>query len=167
MIESEDLEPRKIELDRNLGTDPFQTQERITGNNYQNPTSEDMDELGKIGEKQSYIQSQMHFDYDPAESIADSDPEDGELRRMLASPLFLRGRGDSESFRKSTVYGKPEPALIEKRGASAKRTEAHHSRRESLTSSSSQEPSASGNLLQCFHRRATNRETSLRVLFLM
>ena len=29
-IEPEDLEPRRIELDRNLGADPYQTQERIT-----------------------------------------------------------------------------------------------------------------------------------------
>ena len=28
VIESEDLEPRRIELDRNLGTDPYQTQEK-------------------------------------------------------------------------------------------------------------------------------------------
>ena len=34
--------------------------------------------------------------------------------------------------------------MIQERGASAKRTQADHSRRESLTSSSSQEPRASG-----------------------
>ena len=35
----------------------------------------------------------MHSDYDSAESIADSDFEDGELRKMVASPLYIRGRG--------------------------------------------------------------------------
>ena len=44
VIESEVLEPRRIELDRNLGTDPYQTQERIMGENYQNPTAEENEE---------------------------------------------------------------------------------------------------------------------------
>ena len=38
----------------------------------------------------SYIQSQMHFD-DSVESIADSDLEDGELQKILTSPLYARG----------------------------------------------------------------------------
>ena len=37
----------------------------------------------------SYIQSHMHFD-DSAESIADSDLEDGELQKMLTSPLYAQ-----------------------------------------------------------------------------
>ena len=37
----------------------------------------------------SYIQSQMHFD-DSMESIADSDLEDGELQKMLTSPLYAK-----------------------------------------------------------------------------
>ena len=37
----------------------------------------------------SYFQSQMHFD-DSAESIADSDLEDGELQKMLTSPLHAQ-----------------------------------------------------------------------------
>ena len=36
VIEPNDLEPRRIELDRNLGTDLHQTQERILGDDYQN-----------------------------------------------------------------------------------------------------------------------------------
>ena len=35
LIEPEDLEPGRIELDRNHGTDPYQTQERTMGDNYQ------------------------------------------------------------------------------------------------------------------------------------
>ena len=92
-IEPEDLEPIKIELDRDLGTDPYQIQERFTRNS---PT-EDMDEFGKVGADTSYLRSQMHTDYDSAESIADSDLEDGELRKMMASPLYLQSREDYES----------------------------------------------------------------------
>ena len=66
MIEPEDLEPRRIELDTGL--------------------------FGKVGAEMSYIQSQMQSDYDSAESIADSDLEDGELRKMAASPLYIQGR---------------------------------------------------------------------------
>ena len=91
VIKPENLEPRRIELDRNLGTDPYQTQERIMGNNYQNPISKDMDEFGNVGVEMFHVQSQVHSDYDSAESIADSDLEDGKLRKMLASPLYIRG----------------------------------------------------------------------------
>ena len=59
-------------------TDPYQIQERIVRNNYQNPIIEDMDDFEKVGAEMSCIQSQMHSDYDSAESIADSDLEDGE-----------------------------------------------------------------------------------------
>ena len=132
MTEPEDLEPTRIELDRNLGTHPYQTQERIIGENYQNPIAEDEGELGKVGIEMSYTQSQMHSDYDSEESIADSDLEDGELRKMLASPLFVRGREEnSDSSRKPTASAKPEAVVIQKRGANAQRTKADHSRRES------------------------------------
>ena len=40
------------------------------------------------------VQSRIHSDYDSAESIADSDLEEGELRKMLASPLSAYGRGE-------------------------------------------------------------------------
>ena len=49
-----------------------------------------MEEFRKVGADVSYFQSLMHSEYDSAESIADSDLEDGELRKMLASPLCLR-----------------------------------------------------------------------------
>ena len=70
-IEPEDLEPRKNELDRNLGTDPYQIQETVMRSNFPNPITEDVDEFGRVGAKMSYIQSQMHSDFDSAESIAD------------------------------------------------------------------------------------------------
>ena len=91
-IEPEDLEPRRIELDRNLGTDPYQLQGRLV----RNSLTEDMDEFGKMVVKsQSYHQSQVHSDYDSAESIVDSDLEDGQLRKILASPLYIQGRAEN------------------------------------------------------------------------
>ena len=49
----------------------------------------DVGEFRKVGAEMSYIQSQIHSDFDSAESIADSDLEDGEVRKMLASPLTV------------------------------------------------------------------------------
>ena len=71
VIEPKAIEPRRIELDVNLGTDPYQIQDMFMGNNYQNLNAEDVDEFGKVGAEMSYIQSQMHSDYDSAEGIAD------------------------------------------------------------------------------------------------
>ena len=98
-IEPEDLERRRIELERNLGTDPYQEQERLMRSDFQNPITEDMDELGKVGAEMFYNQSKMHSDYGSAESIADSDLEDGEQRKMIASPLYMQSREDCESSR--------------------------------------------------------------------
>ena len=89
-IEPEDLEPRRIELERNLGTGPYQIHERIV----RSSLTEDMDEFGKVCADSSYLQLQMQFDYDSAESIADSDLEDGELRKILTSQLYMQSRED-------------------------------------------------------------------------
>ena len=80
------------------------------GNDYQSPITDIMDEFGKHGVKSlSHNQSQIHSDYDSAESIADSDLEDGQLRKMLASPLYIREReGTSDSSRKPRASGKPD-----------------------------------------------------------
>ena len=85
-IDPEDLEPK----DRNLGTDPYQIQERFM----RDSITEDMVEFGEVGTETSYLQSQMHSVYGSAESIADADLEDGELRKMLSSPLYLQNRED-------------------------------------------------------------------------
>ena len=53
----------------------------------------------------------MHSDYDSAENIADSDLEDGELRKMPASLLNRHGRGDSKSSRVPTALEKPAAML--------------------------------------------------------
>ena len=61
----------------------------------------------------------MHSDDGSAESIVDSDLEDGELRKMLASPLY---RQDREDCRSSPIPTAPRKlaAMIQERGASAK-----------------------------------------------
>ena len=82
----------------------------------------------------------MHSDYDSAESTADSDLEDGELRKMLASPLQMQSREDCESFRIPIAPVKPA-ALLQERGASAPR-----------------KPAA------MFYQEAKNCETNSRVL---
>ena len=61
-IEPEDLKPRRIELGRNLGTNPYQIQEGCM----RNSIAEDVDEFGKVGADTSYLQSQMHSDHDSA-----------------------------------------------------------------------------------------------------
>ena len=63
-----------------------------------NSLTEDMDEFGKVGAGTSYLQSQMHSDYHSAESFADSNLEDGELRKMLASPPKRQNREDCETI---------------------------------------------------------------------
>ena len=60
---------------------------------------------------------------------------------MMASPLYLQSREDCESSRMPIAPGQPA-ALLQERGASAKRTRAGS--RKSLMSSSSQEPRATG-----------------------
>ena len=89
--------------------DPYQVndvQEEVGEEDHRAPTTEDVEEFGEIGthgvpdSKQSgtsHFQSQMHFD-DSVESIADSDLEDGELQKMLSSPLYAQkasGRPDA------------------------------------------------------------------------
>ena len=103
----------------------------------------------------------MHSEYDSAESIADSDLEDGERRKMLASPLYLQNREDYESSRMPIATLKPA-ALVQERGTSSKRAQADL--RKGLMSSSSQEPSAPGNLLHCFHLETKKWEINSRVL---
>ena len=90
-----DLQPRRIELDQNIGTDPEQIPESILGDDHQNPITEDTEETGKFVVGMLYVQSRIHSDSDSAKSNADSDLEDGELRKMVASPLYVHGRGEN------------------------------------------------------------------------
>ena len=43
-----DLQRRRIELDRNIGTDPYQIPKRIFGDDCQNPITEDTEEIGNF-----------------------------------------------------------------------------------------------------------------------
>ena len=78
--------------------------------------------FGKVGAEMSYIQSQMHSDCDSAESIADSDLEDGELRKKawLHNCTCKVERTVDKSSRIPTASVKLA-AVIQERGASAKR----------------------------------------------
>ena len=81
----------------------------------------DQDDIEEIGVKpMSYSQSLVHSAYDSAESIAtppDSDFEDEQLSKMLASQLYIRERWEKEG-----------------------QARAYHSERESLTIHSSRNP---------------------------
>ena len=159
-IEPEDFEPRRIELGRNLGTDPYLN----TGKIYEKLYHWRYGRIWKNGAEMSYLQSQMHSDYDSGESIADSDLEGGEQRKMLASPLYMQSREDCEPSR-MPIAQKKLAALSQERGASAKRTQADRSRRESLMSSSSQEPSAPEKPAAMFSSGNENLEINSRVPF--
>ena len=132
-------------------------------------------------EKLSYIQSQC----DSAESIAtppDSDLEDEQLRKMLASPLYVREREENEgqarayhpereslmihSSRNPAVSGEPGAECVQKPEASAQRTQADHSRREKLdVKFISRAESVRETECKVFHWETKNRETNSKVLF--
>ena len=68
----EELEPKRIEPDKSLQTDLYQLceiQERFMEEDHPAPVTDEVEEFGKIGDKQPYIQSQMHFDYDSAKAL--------------------------------------------------------------------------------------------------
>ena len=68
-----DLHPRRIELDKNIGTDPYQPPGINLGDDSQNPTTEDTEETGKCDVDMPCVQSRIHSDYDSADSIIDSE----------------------------------------------------------------------------------------------
>ena len=72
----------------------------------QSSLDHEMAEMSTI-KKMSYLQSQMHFD-ECMESTADSDVEDGEIRKLLTSPLYAR-----------RASGKPGAQVIQERVVSA------------------------------------------------
>ena len=91
--------------------------------------TEEVKEFGEIGThslpdylETSHLQSHMHFD-DSVECIADSDLEDGELQKMLASPLYAQ-----------KAPKKPDALVVQEREVSAPLTQAG---KESLRSHSS------------------------------
>ena len=78
-----------------------------------------MKEFGEIGTaglpaETSYLQSQMHFD-DSVESIADSGLEDGDLQKMLTSPLYSQrasGKPDAMVVQEKPIQRKKPTALF-------------------------------------------------------
>ena len=73
----------------------FDVQENFGKEDHRSLVTEEVEEFGEIRtagvpdselSETSYFQSQMHFD-DSVKRIADSDVEDGELQKMLTSPL--------------------------------------------------------------------------------
>ena len=104
-----------------------------------NLSNQEIDDQGDIEETVvrplSYSQSLINSDYDSAESIAtppDSDLEHEQLRKMLASPHCTE------------VSVKLDAESVQEREANAQRTQAFHSRRDSLMSSSSRDLEAPG-----------------------
>ena len=79
--------------------------------------------------------------------------------------------GNYGSSQRPIASGRPEAKIIQKRGASANRTQADHSRRRERERERELEveiiPSheGPGNRMQCFHQGATNQEINSRVLF--
>ena len=88
--------------------DPYQSydvQEKVGEEDHRVPFTEEVEEFGEIKtagapdsklSETSHIQSKMHFD-DSVESIADSDLEDGELQKMLTSPLYAQKASEKPS----------------------------------------------------------------------
>ena len=91
-------------------------------------TWRNFERLGRLAcwifKKTSYFQSQVHFD-DSVESIADSDLEDGELQKMLTSPLYAQ-----------KALERPDAMVMQEREVSAQNTQAD--RKESWRSHSSE-----------------------------
>ena len=70
----------------------------------QSSLEHEMAEMSPV-EKMSYIQSQVHFD-ESMESNADCDLEDGEIRKLLTSPLYAQrasGKPDAMDTQESEV----------------------------------------------------------------
>ena len=91
-------------------------------------------------DQMTHLQSQMRFD-ESMESMADSDLEDGELQKLLTSPLYV-----------PRASGKPDAMVVQEREVSAQ------------TSHSSEDHGAPGNRLHCFHQIVLNRETKCGVV---
>ena len=106
----------------------------------------------------------------------DSDLEDEQLRKMLASPLYTREREENEgqarayhpereslmvqSSRNPEVSRKPDAECAQKREANAQRAQAYHSRQTSLMASSSRELDVSGKpdaMFSCHSESSQNR----------
>ena len=111
-------------------TDPYQLydaqKEFGEEHDHRVPTTEEVKEFGEFGNpvsidskfsEASIFQSHMHFD-DSVESIADSDLEDGELQKMLTSPLYAQKASAKQELHvesHSKCIGEPQRQTEEQR----------------------------------------------------
>ena len=141
--------------------------------NISNQVIDDQDDFEELGVRPlSYSQSLIHSAHDSTESIAtppDSDLEDQQLRKMLASPLYTE------------VSVKPDAESAQKREANAQRTQSLSLKtRKFDVKFFSRLTNLQGNLVQCFRAtvnrvitrfpketEVTNRETVSRVVFIL
>ena len=95
-IDPEDLEPRRIELDGNLGADPYQIHERFV----RNSITEDMDEFEKIGADVSYLQLQMQVRVR------------NRVHRGKLAALFSSGNEEPGNQLKSSIFKNADPSNL-------------------------------------------------------
>ena len=117
----------------------YDVQEKVGEENLRALITEEVEECREIGavglsdskiSETSYFQSQVHLD-DSVESIAEPDLEDGELQKMLTSPLYAQ-----------KALERPDAMVMQERVVSAQNTQAD--RKESLRSHSSEGQEALG-----------------------
>ena len=90
----------------------FDVQEKVGEEYHRAPITIEVEEFSEIGmaalpdskvSETSHFQSQMHFD-DSSESTADSDLEEGELQKVLTSPLYAQ-----------KAQGRPDAMVVQER----------------------------------------------------
>ena len=64
-----DLQPRRLELDQNIGTDPV-FEGGILGDDYQNPITEDTEVSGKVGVDMPHVHSWIHSNCTESETVS-------------------------------------------------------------------------------------------------
>ena len=130
--------------------------------------TEDVDEFGKVGVEMSFLQSKIHSDFDSAESIADSDLEDGELRKnagLTAVCMHMDEETIMGSSQRPVASGKPEgKSNAEERGQVHNVLELTTLKERAWCQIHLKSHERLGNRMHCFHQRATNQEISSKVL---
>ena len=154
-IEPEDPEPRRIELDRNLGTDPYQIQEIFSRNNFQYPITEDMDEFGKVGAEMSHISHRCIPIMTQRKALQTRILNMENYEKCWLHHCLCKVER-TVIISNANCIGKPA-AMIQERGASAKRTQADL--REGLCQVRLRNREHRRNLLQCFIREQVTGKT--------
>ena len=121
-----------------------------TGKFVRNSITEDVEEFGKLLQRRPTSSHRCIPIMTQRRALQTRIMKMANYEKLLASPLYTQSRGDCKPSRVPTAQGKLDAMVVQKREASAKRTQADHSRRESLTSNSSQAPSATVKLAAMF-----------------